>query len=98
MRFLPLTFAMIVAAALFTAPNAFAFTLDDNSTKADGSPRYVDPDEQPLPWVSGGSSNQANEYNSDPATSTTNPAAGLNGNNYGAPVWGSPTFSGRHWR
>jgi len=42
--------AVLVGGVVF-ANHALAFTVDEKSgANADGSPRYVDPDEQPLPF------------------------------------------------
>ena len=43
--------AAVLVGAMFLVHQAFAFTVDEKSgTNSDGSPRYVDPDDQPLPF------------------------------------------------
>jgi len=43
--------AAALAGAMLCADHALAFTVDEkNGTNADGSPRYADPDDQPLPF------------------------------------------------
>jgi hypothetical protein len=43
--------AAVLAGAIMFAHQVFAFTVDEKSgTNSDGSPRYVDPDDKPLPF------------------------------------------------
>ena len=51
MRLNPLLAAVVLTGVLLSAHPALAFTVDEKSNaNADGSPRYVDPDDQPLPF------------------------------------------------
>ncbi len=47
MRLLPIVVAAVLATVLVSADRTSAFTIDPGSgTNSDGSPRYVDPDDQ----------------------------------------------------
>jgi hypothetical protein len=66
MRLHPLLAAAALASLLLTVEYAFAFTVDEKSgTNPDGSARYVDPDEQPLPFLLRGSGAQTQNNDSD---------------------------------
>lgn len=64
MRIRPLIVAAALSAMFLFAHQAFAFTVDEHSgTKPDGSPRYVDPDEQPSPFLFGAQGqNRSNDF------------------------------------
>ena len=54
MRTRPLMVIAALSATLLFAHQALAFTMDDKSgTEPDGSARYVDPDDQPSPFLFG---------------------------------------------
>jgi hypothetical protein len=60
--------AAVLAGAMFFAQHARAFTVDEKSgSNPDGSPRYVDPDDQPLPFpfLRLGAPTQRSEYQGD---------------------------------
>jgi hypothetical protein len=57
--------AAVLAGAMFFAQHALAFTVEEKSgSNPDGSPRYVDPDDQPLPFpfLRLGTPTQGSEY------------------------------------
>jgi hypothetical protein len=61
MRLVSLLFSFLVATTLLTAPapHAFAFTIDPASgANSDGTPRFVDPDEQGHSFFGGSSVNE----------------------------------------
>jgi hypothetical protein len=66
--------AAMLAGTMFFSHHASAFTVDEKSgTNSDGSPRYVDPDDQPLPFpfLRLPSPSQGREYQGDDSQSVS---------------------------
>jgi hypothetical protein len=77
MRTRPLIVIAALLATLLFAHQALAFTMDDKSgTKPDGSARYVDPDDQPSPFLFGTPQGQAEGNDRSLAPRYNGPAAG----------------------
>jgi hypothetical protein len=56
----------VLAGGILLSDHALAFTVDEKSgTNPDGSARYVDPDEQPLPFLRFGGGAQTDNNDSD---------------------------------
>jgi hypothetical protein len=77
MRQSPLLVAALLAFALL-APPALAFSTDSESaTKPDGSPRYADPDDEPMPAPLGGAATSSSQFSFGVTGGPASPASSI---------------------